>query len=282
MQRIENLRSPIRFETAAPLLFLLMWSSGAVMVKMGLMDASPWTFLFLRAMATFLFSTVVLLIVKPKLKFELFRHDKESIIAVLKVGFFLQFAYLSTYILSIDAGISPGLITMILGFQPLITPFLAKESMSKKGYALLALGFIGLCIAVLGAKGIDASHVIGLLFALLALMSLTFGTIKQKGINMNIESMVVYQNLFTFISLFWMSIVVSVGAVMLLLYMLKRGSASQVSVLFYCIPLLAIMFDYLIFGEQLSGITMVGIVVVVIAVYWFQKLKPVQAKVNKI
>ena len=42
------------------------------------------------------------------------------------------------------------------------------------------------------------------------------------------------------------------------------------------------MFDYLIFGEQLSGITMVGIVVVVIAVYWFQKLKPVQAKVNKI
>lgn len=302
MQRIENLRSPIRFETAAPLLFLLMWSSGAVMVKMGLMDASPWTFLFLRAMATFLFSTVVLLIVKPKLKFELFRHDKESIIAVLKVGFFLQFAYLSTYILSIDAGISPGLITMILGFQPLITPFLAKESMSKKGYALLALGFIGLCIAVLGAKGIDASHVIGLLFALLALMSLTFGTIKQKGINMNIESMVVYQNLFTlllfsvvalctdwqvewtnelFISLFWMSIVVSVGAVMLLLYMLKRGSASQVSVLFYCIPLLAIMFDYLIFGEQLSGITMVGIVVVVIAVYWFQKLKPVQAKVNK-
>ena len=132
-----------------------------------------------------------------------------------------------------------------------------REYIIKKGYALLALGFIGLCIAVLGAKGIDASHV-GLLFALLALMSLTFGTIKQKGINMNIESMVVYQNLFTlllfsvvalctdwqvewtnelFISLFWMSIVVSVGAVMLLLYMLKRGSASQVSVLFYCIPL---------------------------------------------
>lgn len=44
MQRIDKLPSPISFETAAPFLFLIMWSSGAVMVKMGLIDASPWTF----------------------------------------------------------------------------------------------------------------------------------------------------------------------------------------------------------------------------------------------
>ena len=302
IQKIDKLPSPISFETAAPFLFLIMWSSGAVMVKMGLIDASPWTFLFLRAITTFLFSTIVLLILKPNLKFELFRHDKASILAVLKVGFFLQFAYLSTYILSIDAGISPGLVTMVLGFQPLITPFLAKESMSKQGYAILAIGFIGLCVAVVGAKGIDMTHAIGLFFAFLALMSLTFGTIKQKGINMNIESMVVYQNLLTvllfsivalctdwqvtwtrelYLSLFWMSIVVSVGAVMLLLYMLKRGSASQVSVLFYCIPLLAILFDYLIFGEKLSEITVAGIIIVVVAVYRFQKIKPVKVAENK-
>lgn len=295
-QNIEQLNSAQRFESIAPWLFLLMWSSGAVMVKMGLFDASAWTFLFLRALLTFLLSTSVLLLVRPKLKYELFRHDKSAIVAVLKVGFFLQFAYLSTYILAIDAGISPGLVTMVLGFQPLITPFLAKEKLSRQGYGLLGLGFIGLCIAVAGAKAVDMTHAIGLLFAFLALIALTFGTVKQKGINMNIESMVVYQNLFTLIlfslvatvtdwrvewtqelvlSLFWMSVVVSVGAVMLLLYMLKRGSASQVSMLFYCIPLLAIVFDYLIFGEQLSVMTLVGIVVVAIAVFRFQKSKPV-------
>ncbi|WP_105901085.1 DMT family transporter [Vibrio gangliei] len=296
MQNIDTLKPDNRFEAMAPVLFLLMWSSGAVMVKMGLVDASPWTFLFLRACLTFFFSTAVLMLVRPKLKYELFRHSKSDIIAVLKVGFFLQFAYLSTYILSIDAGISPGLVTMVLGFQPLITPFLAKEKLSKQGYGLLALGFVGLCIAVSGAKAVDMTHTIGLLFAFFALISLTFGTVKQKGINMNIESMVVYQNLFTlilfslvalvtdwqvtwtqemFLSLFWMSIIVSVGAVMLLLFMLKRGSASQVSMLFYCIPLLAILFDYLIFGEQLSMMTMVGIVVVAMAVFRFQRVKPV-------
>lgn len=296
MQRIDKLHSPINFEKAAPLLFLLMWSSGAVMVKMGLIDASPWTFLFLRACATFLFSSIVLLALKPQLKHELFRHDKRSILAVLKVGFLLQFAYLSMYILSIDAGISPGLVTMVLGFQPLITPLIAKEHLTRKGYAILGIGFVGLCTAVAGSKGIDMTHAIGLLFAFLALLALTFGTVKQKGIDMNIDSMMIYQNLFTVVlfsgvalvtdwqvnwtsefilSLFWMSVVVSVGAIMILLYMLKRGSASQVSVLFYCVPILAILFDYLIFGALLSWVTVAGIVIVVISVYWFQKAKPV-------
>ncbi|QTG90825.1 EamA family transporter, partial [Vibrio furnissii] len=58
--------------------------------------------------------------------------------------------------------------------------------------------------------------------------------------------------------LLWMSVVVSTGALLLLMLMLKHQSASQVSVLFYCIPVLTILFDYALFGTTLSVMSWVG------------------------
>ena len=105
-------------ERLAPILFLLMWSSGAIFVKMGLENASVWSFLTLRATGAFLLMGVIYLCFKINSKTKL----TPSILArVVVTGLLLQVFYQAFYFLSIRYELSPGLVSIVLGLQPIMT-----------------------------------------------------------------------------------------------------------------------------------------------------------------
>jgi len=289
---INHKTNTINLHSISPILFLLMWSSGAVMVKVGLLYSSVWSFLTIRALISLCCIALIYIVMRKIYQVPLKKltiKDKKNI---LIVGLLLQVLYLSFYFLSIGSGISPGLVTLILGLQPLLTPILCKQKINNSKLALLIVGFIGLNIAILGTKDVNTLAISGILFAGLALFSITLGTIRQGHIKINLVQAMLYQNIlstttFVIISFFvgwqvtwttefifsalWMSVVVSVGALLLLMFMIKRDSSDRVSVLFYVIPMLTYVFDYLLFDQKLTLITFFGMTLVTVSVVLYRK-----------
>lgn len=65
-----------------------------------------------------------------------------------------------------------------------------------------------------------------------------------------------------------MSIVASVGALPLLMYMVNKESSDKVSVLFYAVPVLTYLFDHLLFGTALSSTALFGMALVLSVLGW--------------
>lgn len=281
-----------KLDSIAPVLFLVMWSSGAVIVKLGLQFSSQWSFLALRAIISLLSISLVFVLLKHFNKREFALPTSSELKPVLLVGLLLQVFYLACYIMAIDSGMSPGLVTLVLGLQPLLTPVLCRQRLDKVKRLLLIAGFAGLCIAISGAQTLTEIGWSGIMFAVLALFSLTIGTIQQAKITIDSVQAMWFQcllssSIFTIpalitgwqiewsgeliFSALWMSIVVSVGALMLLMYMVKRDSSDKVSVLFYAVPILTYLFDYLLFGTTLSTTTLLGIVIVAASIILYRR-----------
>lgn len=263
----------------APLLFLAMWSSGALFVKAGLQDSSVLSFLLVRSLGALLVMAVLLATLLPAEIRYLFSMPRLSWIRLLLVGLLLQVLYQGFFFASIAHDLSPGMLAIVLGCQPLLTPVFALERIGGKGYLVLLLGFVGLVIAVTGGGTVGVVTIPGLIFAGLSVLAMTLGTILQKHTNVNVMSSVLVQyclsslifafgvGLFGFdakltpqfiFSALWMIVVVSVGAVLLLVYMLKGDKASKVSTLFFLVPVITYLLDYLVYDTPLSLITISG------------------------
>ncbi|CAM0557668.1 hypothetical protein EHLJMEHL_02761 [Vreelandella titanicae] len=263
----------------APLLFLAMWSSGALFVKAGLQDSSVLSFLLVRSLGALLVMTILLATLLPAEIRGLLSMPRPAWLRLLFVGLFLQVLYQGFFFASIAHDLSPGMLAIVLGCQPLLTPVLALERIGGKGYLVLLLGFVGLVIAVTGGGAVDAVTVSGLTFAGLSVLAMTVGTILQKHTNVNVMSSVLVQYCLSSIifalgvglygfdaeltsqfifSALWMIVVVSVGAVLLLVYMLKGDKASKVSALFFLVPVITYLLDYLVYDAPLSLLTILG------------------------
>jgi len=59
----------------------------------------------------------------------------------------------------------------------------------------------------------------------------------------------------------------SLGAVMLLMYIIKHGEAGRISSMFYLVPPLVVIEAHYLFGETLGVISIAGMLVCVIGVY---------------
>ena len=56
----------------------------------------------------------------------------------------------------------------------------------------------------------------------------------------------------------WLVLVLSIGAIMLLMVLIKQGEATRVASMFYLVPPTAAMFAWLLFDEQLGLLGFVG------------------------
>lgn len=291
----------MKLDAFAPIMFLVMWSSGAVIVKLGLQFSSEWHFLAMRAVLSLASISVMCWIAMRFFDVTFQKPSRDELKTVLTVGLMLQVLYLAFYILAIASGMSPGLVTLVLGLQPLITPLIGKQHIGIKKQLLLLFGFSGLIVAIAGAQSLDNIEWAGITFSILALLSLTFGTIKQAKVKMHSFQAMWYQCILSsgvFITLglstsgyvswqpelvfsvLWMSLVVSVGALLLLMYMVNRESSDKVSVLFYAIPMLTYLFDHLLFGASLSPTTLLGMLIVAASVTLYRR-KPKVSQANE-
>jgi drug/metabolite transporter (DMT)-like permease len=229
---------------ASTCLFVLLWSSGAIFSKWGLAHASPFAFLLMR----FAIAFMALLLIIPLMKFQMPRGSS-AVGYALATGVVLLGAYQIFYLLALDLKVTPGVIATVMGVQPILTAVIMERRHSFSRSLGLLLGLVGLVLVVYQGIGLAGLSWAGMLYALLALASMTAGTLMQKRITHNPLGTLPLQYLagllvcavfvpfqpFHFehsagfvVPVLWMGLVVSVLATLLLYRMIARGNLVNV------------------------------------------------------
>ena len=277
------------FTKAAPVLFVLLWSSAFIGAKFGLPFAEPMTFIFLRfgfVAAIFLFLSLLFRAHWPGTWMQ-FTH-------IAFVGLLMHAFYLNCTFIALDYGIPISLAALIYGLQPILTlfivSFLLHSHISPAQWAGVFLGFLGLIFVLYDKLGFNETQLTPVLILVFGLFCITIGTIYQRkfcnamslltgnfiqvfvgGVVTGIaafyfESMIVTWNISFIGALIWMVLIVSLGAHTLLLFMLQQNQVAKVSSLLYLTPPTASVMAYFIFNELLSVLAIAGVGVTVIGV----------------
>ena len=275
---------------ASTCLFVLLWSSGAIFSKWGLAHASPFAFLLMR----FAIAFMALLLIIPLMKFQMPRGSS-AVGYALATGVVLLGAYQIFYLLALDLKVTPGVIATVMGVQPILTAVIMERRHSFSRSLGLLLGLAGLVLVVYQGIGLAGLSWAGMLYALLALASMTAGTLMQKRITHNPLGTLPLQYLagllvcavfvpfqpFHFehsagfvVPVLWMGLVVSVLATLLLYRMIARGNLVNVTSLFYLVPAVTAVMDYLIFGNKLAALSVLGMAMIIIGLMFvFRKTR---------
>jgi len=273
---------------ASTSLFVLLWSSGAIFSKLGLAHASPFAFLLIR-FAIALFALVLLI---PLLKFKLPKTGKPMLYAAT-TGLVLLGAYQIFYLLALQMSVTPGVMATLMGVQPILTVVLMERQRSWSRMFGLVLGLVGLVMVVYQGIGLGGMSLAGMVCGLLALVSMTAGSIMQKRITDNPLGTLPVQYLAGlllcavfvpfqpfhfqystgfFVPVLWMGLVVSVLATLLLYRLIARGNLVNVTSLFYLVPAVTAIMDYLVFGNRLALLSLLGMVLIIVGlVFVFRK-----------
>ena len=99
---------------AAPVVFLLLWSAGFAIAKIGLLHAGPFTLLALR----YVIAVLVLLPLVPLLKPAFPQGRAAWDIAV--TGFFIQVADFGLFYIAFKSGVPAGGVATIVRLQPIL------------------------------------------------------------------------------------------------------------------------------------------------------------------
>ena len=209
-------------------------------------------------------------------------------------GLLVHVAYLGGVFGAIKLGLPAGITAIIVGMQPILTTllFVTKGRLPSKVLFTSALGFAGLLFVIDPGSTQNSYHWPMLWPAVLALTGITFGTIyqKQKCSEVNVLSLAILQYIPTALifivlaytlengqeimwqgelifALLWLSIVLSIGAILLMNWLYKHQSATKAANFFYLAPPLALVQASLFFGETISAINGAGILLVVLSLY---------------
>ena len=280
--------SPPMFASLATV-FVLLWSTGFVAAKFGFPYAEPFTFLGTR----FVIASVLLLMLCFALHAKWPRRLRDyGHIAV--TGLLVQSIYLIGVYYGIFLGVSIGVMALIAGLQPLITgalvgPFL-RESVSRRQWVGLALGFGGLSLVVAEKIALGEAVWFGYVLGLVGLVTITAGTLYQKKFcaDFDLRTTVAVQNgvscvlMLALASMFetmevswtgeflfallWSAVVLSVITIMVFYYLVARGAATKVTSLIYLSPPTTAVMGWLVFAETLAMLAIVGMVVAVVGV----------------
>ena len=276
----------------APYFFVFLWSTGFVGAKYGLPYADPFIFLSLRV-----FIAAALLLIVARIMKAPISVGRSAISRSAVIGLFLHAFYLGGVFFAISQGVSAGVAAVITSLQPVFVSLLAVKVLGEKlrGIQLagLVLGLTGV-VLVLGPTFDSKTSAIGIAAVFVSLIGSTTATLMQKKFGAGIPMLAgtAYQYLASgtvlgiaavatggmhidfspkfFAAITWLILALSVGAVLLLLWLLNTGSAASVSSLFYLVPPATALEAYLLFGEKVNtqgflgiGITALGVWLVI-------------------
>lgn len=273
----------------APYLFVLLWSTGFVGAKYGLPYADPFIFLSLRIFI----ASAILFVIAAALKTPIAIGGKAIGKSAL-IGFFLHTCYLGGVFFAISQGVPAGSAAVITSLQPVLVSVLAIKFLGEKlrwsqGVGLLC-GLIGVFLVL--APSFDGTiSSLGTVAVFIALAGSTCATILQKkfGTGIPLLAGTAYQYLTSgFIlgvlafatrqthiqwnahfagAFIWLIFALSVGAILLLLWLLNNASAASVSSLFYLVPPATATEAYFLFGEKLNAQGLFGIAITAVGVW---------------
>ncbi|ETS31671.1 multidrug DMT transporter permease [Photorhabdus temperata] len=261
---------------SSTLLFVLLWSSGAIFSRWGLDHSTAFAILTMRFAIALIFLIFLGL---------LFRRNRHCLPVhgtrkqIAGTGVLLIGGYSICYFFALDNGITPGVLATVMGIQPIITLLVIERRFSIVRLAGLLLALLGLILVVYQSLVLSRFSFAGITFALAALVCMSFGAILQKRIHQAPSAVLPLQysvslllcllfvpfQPFEFqlvpgfiISLLWLGLVISVVAQLLLYRLIQRGNLVNVTSLFYLVPGVTAIMDYLFLGNSLPALSLLG------------------------
>lgn len=284
--------SGLRWSAGAPVIFLVLWSSGFVVLKLGLQFADPFTFLALRYACVVGILLLPLLWLRPA-----WPTQAQQWLHLGVVGLLLQAGYFSFTYLSLYYGLSAGGLALITSQQPilvgLLAPLMSNERVSRGRWVGLILGVAGASLVIVardqdtGPAGIQA-----LMYGVLALLAITASSLWEKRYGTDnhpvVANLVQYTIGFIVVlplaillepmhvewaapglwaALGYLVIFNSIIAITLLLAMIRRGEVSRVSALFFLVPPVTALIAFVLLDEELAPLAWLGILLAAAGIY---------------
>ena len=272
-----------------PYLFIFFWSSAFISGQFIVQSASPFAALTFRFIIVSICFLIFSYFFKEKILINFKLIIQASITGILFHGF-----YLGGVFFSYSVGLSATLSALIVGLQPILTNILSgpilKERVTFIQWVGISLGFFG-TVLVIGYDFGKSIPVLGIISSIIALLGATTATIWQKKftnkitlsvnnfyqafaasiflifISLSFEiPFINFDNRFI-LSMGWQIIMVSFGAYAILMYLIKKGTASKTSNLFFLIPPVTAVMAWIILGEELFIIDIIGLLICAFGVY---------------
>jgi len=272
-----------------PFIFILLWSSAFITTKPIIDNSDPFSALAFRfaivALGFFLFS------IYSKKKIFV---DRKNFFESFFSGVLFHGVYLGGVFFSISKGMPTGVAALIVTLQPILTNALSgpilNEKVSAKQWIGVLLGFSG-AVMVLGLDIGTKIPTIGLVATIVALIAITTSTIWQKKLSNNLPLSVSNMNqalggfIFHILIIIFFAepyidfsktfliamshqiFLVSFGAFTILMFLIKKNSASKTVSIFFLIPPTSALMAWVFLNETLSSFDILGFIVATIGVY---------------
>ncbi|MBK7262345.1 MAG: DMT family transporter [Rubrivivax sp.] len=269
---------------AMPAVFVLIWSTGFVVARLGMPHAPPFGFLTWRyAMSLLLF------VLWAGLARAAWPQGRSQWLHLAVTGVLMHGGYLGGVWSAVKAGLGAGTVALIVGLQPLITAVWMSaqgpaHSVNARQWLGLAMGLAGLLLVVLDKLGAGQATAANLAMALAALASITAGTLYQKRwlAPCDVRSAVVVQLLAALVvsaplalleteamdwhrdlvlAMGWSVFALTLGGSSLLYLLIQRGAATRVSSLMYLVPPCTAIMAWLMFDEPITVRVVAGVVI---------------------
>jgi drug/metabolite transporter (DMT)-like permease len=268
--------------------FVLIWCTGYPAVRIALAHSAPFTLLTLRfGCAALVFAALALGSRAPWPRGRVALHS--AVVGALSLALQFGCAYFAA-----ARGVSVGLIALVIGTMPIVTALMnlaAGEAIRALQWLGFACGFAGVALAVGEGIRLDSSAGLAAYAAVfLSLLAVSAGTLYQKrlGSSVDVRSGLTVQHLAATLlllplalgeglrfdasagalgTLAWLVGVNSVGGFALFFVLLRRGALHQVAALFFLMPPVTALMDYLVLGDPLSLYQAGGIVLAALGVY---------------
>ena len=271
--------------------FVVIWASGFIVARLAAPHGDPFTFLSFR----YGLSILVFVIASAAIGAS-WPRDWASWRDALIAGILLHGLYIGGVFWAIWHGLPAGVTALVTGLHPLITAALAipllREHVNSRQWMGIAMGFVGVGLVVAPALAVAKDLSLApFLVSLGATFALSLGTVWQKRSRpqMDLRVNAAMQFIGALLiaaplallaesgrfdatpqiwgALLWAVFVISVGAISLLLVLLKRGAASRVAPLLYVAPPVAALIAYFMFDEKLAAIQVAGMALAIAGAY---------------
>jgi drug/metabolite transporter (DMT)-like permease len=276
---------------AMPAVFVLIWSTGFIVARFGMPHAPPMSFLALRYGLSILCFLPWIWLAGVR-----WPAGRAQWLHLGVTGVLMHAGYLGGVWAAVKAGMGSGLSALIVGLQPVLTAIWLSGTgsrVSRRQWLGLALGFAGLALVVsrkleAGGPG-DQADAVNLALAMVALLSITAGTLYQKRhvAPCDVRTANAVQLAAAFIvtmplalleteairwtdaggqaqwsligAMVWSVLGLTLGGSSLLYLLIQRGAATSVTSLMYLVPPSTALIAWLLFDEPVTTLTLAGI-----------------------
>jgi drug/metabolite transporter (DMT)-like permease len=279
---------------AMPAVFVLIWSTGFIVARFGMPHAPPMKFLALRyvlSVTAFLAWAVVAGASWPR--------DRRQAGHLAITGVLMHAGYLGGVWAAVKMGMGAGLSSLLVGLQPVLTAVWISGrggQVAPRQWGGLALGLAGLVMVVWQKLGHGEVTPLNLSFALVALVSITAGTLYQKRFvapcDVRTANLVQLAAAFAVTlplalleqeemrwwlpsglinrelvgAIGWSVLGLTLGGSSLLYLLIQRGAATSVTSLMYLVPPTTALMAWALFGEAITPAIVAGMALTAVGV----------------